>query len=101
AALCAGLAHQCQARLCSIDGFDPRFQAPFFKEFVVESAAAPDEVAEELLQSNVLGALPLRPDYPEMEHCSLFAVTERRTETDIAMLYHALDLMTELSIDLE
>ena len=101
ARLCLARAHEMQRRICSIDGFDPRFRAPFFKEFVVESAQDPEDIAAELLDSNVLGAVPLQADYPEMDHCALFAATERRTPTDITMLTHALDLMVDLSDDEE
>ena len=101
ASLSVARAHEAQRRICAVEGFDPRFRAPFFKEFVVESAAPPEDVAEELLQSNILGALPLQADYPEMDHCSLFAATERRTPTDITMLAHALDVMIDLSEELE
>ena len=101
AALSVSRAHQAQHRVCSVEGFDPRFRAPFFKEFVVESAIDPEDVAEGLLQSNILGALPLQADYPEMDHCMLFAATERRTKTDIDMLHHALDLMADAREELE
>jgi len=97
---CAGLAHELQRRLCSVEGFDPRFRAPFFKEFVVESAFDPEDVAEALLESNVLGALPLQPFYPEMNHCMLFAATERRTKSDIDMLHHALELLADTAVEL-
>jgi len=95
AALCVRLAHEAQRRLCGIEGFDPRFRAPFFKEFVVESEHDADEIAEALLQSNILGALALQPYYPEMERCLLFAVTERRTKADLDLLCHALDLLAD------
>ena len=36
-----------------------------------------------------------------MDHCSLFAATERRTHTDINMLCHSLDLLVDLSAELE
>ena len=94
-------AHELQRRICAIEGFDPRFRAPFFKEFVVESAIDPNDVTDELLQSNILGALPLQADYPEMDHCMLFAATECRTQTDIDMLAHALDLMADARAELE
>ncbi len=101
AGLCVSRAHECQRRLTAIEGFDPRFRAPCFKEFVVESAIPPEDVAEELLLSNILGALPLQPDYPEMDHCSLFAVTERRSQTDVHMLCHSLDLLVDFRAELE
>jgi glycine dehydrogenase subunit 1 len=93
AGLCAGGARAAQQRICSVEGFDRRFRAPFFKEFVVESAYPPDDVAEQLLESNILGPLSLEEHFSEMEQCLLFAVTERRTKADIDMLHHALDLL--------
>ncbi len=93
ASLCAERARSAQQRICSVEGFDRRFRAPFFKEFVVESAYPPDGVAEQLLESNILGPLSLEEHFPEMEQCLLFAVTERRTKADIDMLHHALDLL--------
>jgi glycine dehydrogenase subunit 1 len=98
AALSVSVAHEAHERICSIEGFEPRFRAPFFNEFVVETECEPEDVAEALLESNVLGALPLQRDYPEMDHCVLFAATERRTRADIALLHHALDLLTEADI---
>ncbi|NQT54187.1 hypothetical protein HQ576_19175 [bacterium] len=93
AALCATRAHAALQRIGSVEGFSRRFRAPFFKEFVVESAHDPADVAEQLLDSNILGPLSLEELCPEMEHCLLFAVTERRTKTDIDMLHHALELL--------
>jgi len=93
AALCARSAHETQRRICGIEGFSPRFRAPFFKEFVVESDHDPEEVAQALLESNILGGLPLQRSYPEMEGCLLFAVTERRTRADVDLLCHALSLL--------
>jgi len=93
AALCTRGAHETQRRICGIEGFSPRFRAPFFKEFVVEADHDPEKVAEALLESNILGALPLQRLYPEMEGCLLFAVTERRTRADVDLLCHALSLL--------
>lgn len=93
ATLSASRAHTAQQRICSVEGFDRRFRAPFFKEFVVEASHEPEEVAEQLLESNILGPLALEALYPEMEGCLLFAATERRTRADIDMLHHALELL--------
>jgi glycine dehydrogenase subunit 1 len=101
AMLSAQAAAETQRRLCGIDGIEARFRAPFFKEFVIESVADPADIAEELLDSNILGALPLQPHYPEMDHCMLFAATERRTATDIDMLCHSVELAASLDLDLE
>jgi len=96
ASLSMAAAHAAQRGITAIEGFTLRFRVPFFKEFAVECDKAPDEVTETLLESNILGALPLQPDYPEMEQCALFAATERRTRADIDMLRHSLELLAEL-----
>ncbi|NQT89272.1 hypothetical protein HQ560_21065 [bacterium] len=101
ARLSAQAAGETQQRLCGIDGMEARFRAPFFKEFVVESETAPADIAEELLDSNILGGFPLQRHYAEMDHCMLFAATERRTATDIDMLCHCVELAARLDVDLE
>lgn len=93
ALLSMSMAHALQQCITAIEGFTLRFRAPFFKEFAVECDADPGHVAEALLESNLLGALPLQADYPEMEHCVLFAATERRTAAEIDLVRHALELM--------
>jgi glycine dehydrogenase subunit 1 len=98
ARLSVAAAHELQRRVCSIEGFSPRFRAPFFKEFAVEAEADAEEVMEALLESNILGALPLQPHYPEMENCLLFAATERRTKADLDLLHHALELLGDADI---
>jgi len=94
----AALARDAHDAMTRLEGFEPRFRAPFFKEFVVESMLEPQEVAEALLESNILGALPLRQDYPEMENCLLVAATEKRTADDIELLRHTLELLGEMTI---
>ncbi len=96
AALSMAAARQAQRAIASVEGFSPRFHAPFFKEFAIECEGDAAEVAAALLESNILGALPLQGDYPEMENCVLFAATERRTRSDIELLRHTLELLGEL-----
>jgi glycine dehydrogenase subunit 1 len=93
AALSASRAHATLQSIGSIEGFDRRFRAPFFQEFVVESAHDPEAVAEQLLESNILGPLALGEFYPDLDDCLLFAATERRTKADMDLLHHALDLL--------
>ena len=99
ASLSAARARAAQQRICSLEGFERRFRAPFFKEFVVESTHEPDDVAEQLMASNILGPLALERLYPDMEGCLLFAATERRTAADIDMLHHALELLDSDDLD--
>jgi glycine dehydrogenase subunit 1 len=58
-----------------------RFTGPFFNEFVV-SATSPDSINERLLEKSVIGGLPLRRYYPELEDTMLLCATEMsRRET--------------------
>jgi len=95
ATLSMARAHDTQRAITSIEGFSLRFRMPFFKEFAIECAGHPRDVADALLESNLLGALPLQSDYAEMENCVLFAATERRTSADIDLLRHTLELLGE------
>ncbi len=97
ATLSMGAAHATRRAITTIEGLTLRFRAPYFKEFAVECDGDPEEVTQALLESNVLGALPLQADYPEMENCVLFAATERRSRADIELLRHALELLSDFS----
>jgi len=96
ATLSMATAHEAHRRITSLDGFQPRFRAPFFCEFAIECHAEPGDVADALLDSNLLGALPLGTHYPEMDHCVLFAATERRTPADVGLLHHTLEFLAEM-----
>lgn len=96
ATLSLGMAHEAERRITSLEGFTLRFRAPFFKEFAIECEGDPEGVRDALLESNILGALPLRADYPEMENCVLFAATERRDRSDAGLLQHTLELLSDL-----
>ncbi|MBM4040428.1 MAG: hypothetical protein FJ290_18120 [Planctomycetes bacterium] len=95
ATLSMDAAHAAQRAITTIEGLTLRFRAPYFKEFAVECDGDPEEVRQALLESNVLGALPLQAEYPEMENCVLFAATERRSRADIELLRHTLELLSD------
>ena len=52
-----------------------RFNGPFFNEFVV-SAKSPDSINERLLERRIIGGLPLKRYYPELENTMLLCATE-------------------------
>jgi glycine dehydrogenase subunit 1 len=97
ATLSMSAAHATQRAITTLEGLTLRFRAPYFKEFAIECNGDPEEVTEALLESNILGALPLQADYPEMENCVLFAATERRSRADIELLRHTLELLRDFS----
>jgi glycine dehydrogenase subunit 1 len=80
------LAEQNLAKAHYLAGRMPlRFRGPFFNEFVARTnGRTPDEVNERLLESKIIGGLPLGRFYPELTDCMLFCATEmnRREHMD-------------------
>ena len=71
----------------------PFFASPHFKEFVVDFRNASKTVREinrYLLKKNIFGGLDLSSEFPELEKCALFCVTEVHTKDDIDRLVRAL-----------
>ena len=62
-----------------------RFSGPFFNEFVASTnGTAPNEVNEALLRKKIIGGLPLKRFYPELDNTMLVCATEmsRRESLD-------------------
>ena len=84
AELCVRKSHYALQTLAEADRFEARFDAPFFKEFVVrDQTGEVDRLLAEARQQSVLAGVPLRDFYPEMDDCFLVAVTEQRTRAEI------------------
>ena len=82
------LAHQACATL-EAAGIPGRFTAPFFNEFVVTIADAPN-VARRAEQKMLLAGIPLAPDYPELSDALLVSVTEMNDPRDFERLCEVL-----------
>jgi glycine dehydrogenase subunit 1 len=80
------LAEQNLAKAHYLGGKLPlRFQGPYFNEFVVSTnGRTPEQTNEALLQKKIIGGLPLKRFYPELEDCMLLCATEmsRREKLD-------------------
>ena len=71
----------------------PFFALPHFKEFVVDfrkTGKTVQEINECLLERNIFGGFDLSSEFPELENCVLFCVTEIHARDDIDSLVHAL-----------
>ena len=88
--LCLQKAHYALEAITALDGYELRFPASFFKEFVVQCPTSVDAMTETLLGRGILGGHDLGAEYPELENCALFCVTEKRTKQDIDRLVAAL-----------
>jgi len=86
AAQCLNRAHYAAERIASIDGFELRFDAPFFKEFVVRSRKPLDRVFAACRDRGFLVGPALGKTWPELADCFLVAVTEKRTREEIDRL---------------
>lgn len=78
--------HYAQNKLGEIDGFERKFSAPFFNEFVLQCPKPPDDINEELLNHKIIGGLPIEKFYPGLKNSALFCVTEMRTRDEIDAL---------------
>jgi glycine dehydrogenase subunit 1 len=66
-------------------GLEQRFTGKFFNEFVVSTGGKPpDEINKQLLKQKIIGGLPLKKFYPELDDCILLCATEmnRRDSMD-------------------
>ncbi|MBO8129311.1 MAG: aminomethyl-transferring glycine dehydrogenase subunit GcvPA [Peptococcaceae bacterium] len=86
AELCLQKARYAYERLTELEGVEPVFTGPFFKEFVIKTKRHPGEVNEYLLQHNIIGGLDLGRFYPRLSGGMLFCVTEARSREDIDYL---------------
>ncbi len=78
------LAHLCAENIARLTGFRPKFNAPFFNEFVVSCPRPGQEICERLLTEDILAGHPLGGND------LLVCVTETKSEADIERLVRAL-----------
>jgi glycine dehydrogenase subunit 1 len=88
--LCLQKAHYAYLQITSVPGFEAVFATPFYDEFVVRSPVPVAQLQHQLVQAGIIGCYDLGRDYPEMENCLLFCVTETRTKDDIDTLVNTL-----------
>src|SRR5574337_641011 len=80
--------HYALERLCTLDLFEPKFQKPFFHEFVLKVQGNPriNKINEYLLKKGIIGGLELSGFYPELNNSMLLCVTETKTREAIDRL---------------
>ncbi len=80
--------------LSAIKGVEaPLFKSPHFKEFVVDfrkTGKTVEEINKCLRERDIFGGLDLSSEFPELENCALYCVTEIHTREDIDNLVQAL-----------
>jgi len=84
AELCLRKARYATELLTAGDRFEPAFDHPTIKEFVVRDKEADVErLLADARRAGILAGIPLGRWYPELDDCFLVAVTEKRTRQDI------------------
>jgi glycine dehydrogenase subunit 1 len=69
-------AHYAAKEISKLKGFELKFAAPFFNEFVVRCPRRASETALSLLDDRIIGGVALDSYYPEMTDSLLVCVTE-------------------------
>ena len=91
ARLCLNKACYLKKAISSLDGTEVPFPGPTFNEFVVRRRGGDvDGLLRRLEAQQILGGVPLAPDYPELADCFLVAVTELHRREDLDRLVAAL-----------
>jgi len=86
AMLCLTKSHQLKEKITAIDRYASPFTAPFFKEFVIKSSAPVASLLKRLERHGILGGVDLGVYYPELKDHLLICVTEKHTESELALL---------------
>ncbi len=74
-----------------IRGCKLNFTAPTFNEFVLQIGKEPERVLERLNEEKILGGVPLKRFYPELDHHLLVTVTEMNKKEEIDRWAEALE----------
>jgi glycine dehydrogenase subunit 1 len=69
-------AHYAASEIAKLDGFELRFTAPFFNEFVVRAPRPAIEVTKALLDKKIVGGVALECYYSDLKDSLLICVTE-------------------------
>jgi glycine dehydrogenase subunit 1 len=77
--------------LAKIEGVERVFDATPFREFVLRftGGKSVDEINAALRQEKIFGGHALEKDFPSLENCALYCVTEIHSQADIDRLVTA------------
>lgn len=93
--LCLQKAHYAHRQITALPGYQAAFSSPFYDEFVIKLPISSTRLSQRLEQADIIGGYDLSADYPGMDNCMLFCVTETRTKEDIDRLVAVLKEVQE------
>ncbi len=83
AELCLQKSHYAAEQITQIDGFRKKYDAPFFKEFVIETSLPSKRIIRSLLKRNIFAGVDLNFFDRKLKNQLLVCVTEKRTKEEI------------------
>jgi len=83
AELCLHKSHYALEEITKIEGFKKRFDAPIFKEFVVQTPIPAKRIIRSLMKRNLFAGTGLSQFDRKLKNCLLMCVTEKRTKEEI------------------
>lgn len=78
-------------RLGQVKGIEQKFKGNSFNEFVLEFSEGWSKVDTFLKEKGIIGGLPLKEFYPELENCVVFCVTEMHEKEVIDRLVECVE----------
>jgi glycine dehydrogenase subunit 1 len=79
-----------EEEITKLKGYEKVFSGSHFNEFVIRYPDKVDKINKKLLIKNILGGISLEKDYPELENCALFGITEINSKKDVGRLITSL-----------
>jgi glycine dehydrogenase subunit 1 len=76
-------AHYLKDRICELPGYKAANNAPFFKEFVIETPVPAKTIIEKALDKAIFAGIDLGTYFPDRKNQLLIAVTEKRTKAEL------------------
>jgi glycine dehydrogenase subunit 1 len=77
AELCLTRAHYAADKICELSGYKLKFNAPFFKEFVVQTPTTPKKIINALSKYGFLAGVDMNNFKIGLKGCMMVAVTEK------------------------
>ncbi len=82
--------HYAYDKIRELDGFSPKFDGPFFREFVVESLMKPSEIIEKAVRKGIFPGIDLSRFNSGLDNCLLMAFTEKTGFAEVDKLVKTL-----------
>ncbi|MBD3287709.1 aminomethyl-transferring glycine dehydrogenase subunit GcvPA [candidate division KSB1 bacterium] len=90
ATVCLNNSHYLADEISKLDGFELKFQKPFFKEFVVRTPMDPDKIIQRMISQNIQPGISFTKFDYDLKDCLLIATTEKRTREEMDQFIAAL-----------